>query len=110
MKNSDQSNTDDWIRRFSLYRIIEHLVLIGLFIFLSVTGLPQKFYYLGISQSVIVILGGIDNLRLFHHLAGILFGVLTAQHIIVNLISVTFLRWEPSMLVTLKDARTPSRM
>ena len=105
MEYSDQSNTDEQIRRFGIYRIIEHLALIALFVVLSVTGLPQKFYYLGISQSVIVILGGIDNLRLFHHLAGVLFAVLVIQHIIANFIGVAFLRWEPAMLVTLKDAQ-----
>ena len=105
MEYSDQSNRDEQIVRFGIYRISEHLALIALFIVLSVTGLPQKFYYLGISQSVIVILGGIDNLRLFHHLAGVLFAVLAMQHIIANFVGVAFLRWEPSMLVTLKDAQ-----
>ena len=105
MQYSNQSNTDEQIRRFGLYRIIEHLVLIGLFFVLSGTGLPQKFYYLGIAQSFIIILGGIDNLRMFHHLAGIVFAVLAAQHVVVNLFGVIFLRWEPAMLVTLKDAQ-----
>jgi formate dehydrogenase gamma subunit len=105
MEYSDQSNRNDQMVRFGIYRIIEHLALIVLFIVLSATGLPQKFYYLGISQSVIVILGGIDNLRLFHHLAGVLFAALAMQHIIANFVGVAFLRWEPSMLVTLKDAQ-----
>lgn len=109
MKKRDRSDSDDRIRRFGTYRIVEHLVLIALFMALSVTGLPQKFYYLGIAQAVIVILGGIDNLRLLHHIAGLLFLVLAAQHIIVNLVGVTFLRWEPSMLVTLKDAQDASQ-
>ena len=105
MEYRDQSNADEQIRRFGIYRIIEHLALIALFVVLSVTGLPQKFYYIGISQSVIVILGGVDNLRLLHHLAGVLFAVLAIQHIIANFVGVAFLRWEPAMLVTLKDAQ-----
>ena len=50
-------------RRFSNYRILEHLVLIVLFFLLVTTGLAQKFHLLGISQSVILALGGIDSTR-----------------------------------------------
>jgi cytochrome b subunit of formate dehydrogenase len=76
-----------------------------LFCALALTGLPQKFYYLSISQSIIIILGGIDILRFMHHLAGALFTVLALQHIIVNFAGVMFLRWQPAMLITLQDAR-----
>ncbi len=105
MEKIEQSASVGRIKRFGPYRIIEHSVLIVLFIVLSGTGLPQKYYHLGISQSIIVILGGIDNLRLIHHFAGLLFTALTLQHIIANLIGGTFMGWVPSMLVTLKDVQ-----
>ncbi|HMK55205.1 MAG TPA: cytochrome b/b6 domain-containing protein [Dissulfurispiraceae bacterium] len=101
----EEKGGNQHIRRFGPYRIVEHLALIVIFLVLAMTGLPQKFYHLGISQSVIVILGGIDNLRLLHHLSAMLFIGLAAEHVIVNFVGVTFMDWEPSMLVTLKDAQ-----
>ena len=105
MFSREVSNNEEQLRRFSTYRIIEHVALIMLFCALALTGLPQKFYYLSISQSIIIILGGIDILRFMHHLAGALFTVLALQHIIVNFAGVMFLRWQPAMLITLQDAR-----
>jgi formate dehydrogenase subunit gamma len=109
MENRKSKIKDERIRRFGLHRIVEHSALIILFVVLAVTGLPQKFYFLGISQSVIVILGGIDNLRFIHHFAGMLFAVLAVQHAVVNIAGVAFFGWEPSMLVTLKDMQDAVR-
>ncbi len=57
-------------RRFGVFRIVEHLALIALFITLAMTGLPQKFYSLGVSQFIIAGLGGVDSVRSIHHIAG----------------------------------------
>ncbi len=95
----------EYIRRFSFYRIVEHLVLIALFVVLATTGLSQKFHSLGISQSIIIALGGIDSARFLHHVAGVLFLVLTVQHILVNFAGIVFQQGDPSMLITVKDAQ-----
>jgi len=100
---SDRSAEEEKFRRFSSYRIIEHLVLIMLFSLLVLTGLSQKFYFLKVSQSIIIIFGGIDNTRIIHHLAGVLFTILTVQHVIMNFAGTMFLQWRPSMLITFKD-------
>jgi cytochrome b subunit of formate dehydrogenase len=92
-------------RRFSAYRIMEHLALIALFSVLAVTGLSQKFYSLGISQSLIIALGGIDSVRSIHHVASVLFTALALQHVVVNFAGVLFLQQEPSMLITFKDVQ-----
>ncbi len=105
MKSKKMLGDEEYVRRFSLYRIIEHLVLIVLFIVLAVTGLSQKFYYLGMSQSVIITLGGIDAVRWLHHVAGVLFMVLAVQHILVNFVGIVGRQWEPSMLITFNDAQ-----
>jgi len=105
MASTEVSNNEQQLRRFSAYRIVEHAALIILFSALALTGLPQKFYYLNISQSVIIVLGGIDILRFMHHLAGGLLTVLAMQHIIVNIVGVMFRRWQPAMLITFQDAR-----
>ncbi len=103
MADRHTAGNEERVRRFSTYRIVEHLVLIAAFAALAATGLPQKFYSFGISQGIIIALGGIDSVRWLHHAGGIVLGLLAAQHILVNLVGILFLRWEPSMLVTLKD-------
>ncbi len=105
MKHSELSGTMEYIRRFSFYRIVEHLVLVALFVLLAVTGLSQKFHTIGISQSLIIALGGIDSARFLHHVAGVLFTALGAQHILVNFAGAALLQWEPSMLITFKDVQ-----
>jgi len=104
MEQVSALNSEEEVKRFSVYRIVEHAVLIVLFIVLACTGLPQKFYVVGVSQSIIILLGGIDNLRLIHHIAGGLFGALAVQHIAVNFAGIMFCRSQPSMLITFKDA------
>src|SRR5450759_2666291 len=99
MISPEMSDNRENIRRFSIYRIIEHLVLIVLFVVLAATGLSQKFYTLGISQSIILALGGIDSTRVLHHLSAVLFAVLTFQHIVVNCIGIIFEQWDTSMLI-----------
>jgi formate dehydrogenase subunit gamma len=94
---------EEYVKRFSGYRIVEHLALIALFVILAVTGLSQKFYSLGISQSLIIALGGVDSVRLLHHVAGLMFSLLAAQHILVNFTGIVFFQRDPSMLITLKD-------
>ncbi|MGO9612379.1 MAG: cytochrome b/b6 domain-containing protein [Dissulfurispiraceae bacterium] len=96
---------EGYIRRFSTYRIVEHLMLIGLFAVLAVTGLSQKFYTWQIAQYIISTLGGINHVRMVHHLGGLFFTALTMQHILVNVVGIVFQQRQPSMLVTLKDSR-----
>lgn len=94
---------EELIKRFNLYRIIEHFLLIILFFALLLTGLPQKFFPLNISHSIIIIFGGIDNARAIHHTAAALFTILALQHIIINFAGTLFFQWKPSMLITFKD-------
>ncbi len=105
MAYSESSGNKEYIRRFSVYRIVEHLVLIAVFVVLALTGLSQKFYSLGISQSIIIALGGIDSARFLHHFTGVLFTALAAQHILVNFAGTVFLQRDPSMLITFKDVQ-----
>lgn len=105
MASRKMSDNAEHIRRFSAYRIMEHLALITVFVVLAVTGLSQKFYSLSISQSIIISFGGIDSARLLHHVAGALFMALVVQHIVVNFAGVVFLQRDPSMLITFKDVQ-----
>lgn len=105
MQTHEIEDNEERFRRFSTYRIVEHLALIAVFVLLGMTGLPQKFHTVGLSQRVIHALGGIDSVRLLHHIGGVLFGGLLLQHIVVNAAGVLFLRWQPSMLIALKDSQ-----
>ncbi len=99
----EKQGDEELIRRFGSYRIIEHSILIILFMSLLLTGLPQKFYFLKISHSILILLGGIDNARVIHHTAAVLLTMLALQHIIINFVGTIFFQWKPSMLITLKD-------
>ncbi len=52
-----------------------------LFIILSVTGLPQKFFEASWAAWLIQAMGGIDRVRWFHRAAGLSFAILTAVHL-----------------------------
>lgn len=104
MKSIVLSGKGEYIRRFNAYRIIEHLALIALFVILSSTGLVQKFHHFSFSRDIIVALGGIDQTRSLHHIAGVLFTLLTVQHILAAFVGVVFLRWQASMLIAFGDA------
>lgn len=94
---------DEYVRRFSPYRLVEHWLNAAAFILLAVTGLSQKFHDYGASHWIIMQLGGIDATRLVHRATGVLFAVLTVQHIVVACAGVLFRGWQPSMVIYKKD-------
>ncbi len=63
-------------RRESLDLLLElhgqaqYALFVGSLLVLAVTGLPQKFNSLGLSQWLMDSVGGIETLRLIHHIAG----------------------------------------
>ena len=59
-------------RRFGLPDRAEHILLLAVFTTLAVTGLVQKFAEAGISQTIIAVLGGIENTRGVHHIAAVI--------------------------------------
>lgn len=91
------------LKRFGVYRIIEHHVNAMIFAVLVITGLSQKFHSSGFSHWLIIRLGGIDTVRQIHHVAGIVFTTLLVVHVVHAAIGVVFRRWQPSMIVTVKD-------
>ena len=101
--SSKSKSKDDYIHRFSVYRCIEHQVNAVLFVTLVVTGLAQKFHHTAWAQWVILYLGGIDTSRLIHRYTGLLFAVLTLQHIIVGSYGILFRKWRPTMIINKKD-------
>ena len=58
---------------------------------LALTGLPQKFESLSLSRGVIELAGGIENLRLVHHVAGAALVLTGIYHVVLVLAAVLVL-------------------
>lgn len=92
-----------YVTRFTRRQRIEHLAVMTLFVVLSVTGLPQKFYEAGWAEAVIVGLGGIDRVRWVHRSAGLLFTAFTLVHLTVTVGLVMLGRSSLSLVPTRQD-------
>jgi formate dehydrogenase gamma subunit len=91
------------IQRFGLGRILEHWVNALLFVILVVTGLSQKFHEAGLSQWIIQLLGGIDDVRIIHRITGLGLTAVTCLHILAAVYGVLFRKWQPSMVIHKND-------
>lgn len=89
--------------RFSTYRRIEHLFVMLSFVLLVVTGLPQKFHDHGWAGWIIASLGGLDNVRLFHRLVGLVFALQAIGHVALNLFWLFRKQIHADMIVERKD-------
>jgi len=90
--------------RFSLAHRIEHAILMISFTVLALTGLPQKYVGHPWAETLILLLGGIERVRLTHHIAA----VTMLADSILHLVSVGYrlfvLGAQPSIMPRLKDA------
>src|SRR3990170_4863952 len=99
----NKTNGEEIMRRFSTARIFEHWLAILTFGILVATGLSQRFFFLDISQWLILKLGGIDTVRLIHRYTGVVFVIATFSHITIAAIGVVLRKWQTSMVITKKD-------
>ena len=58
--------------RFDEHQRIQHVLMMSSFITLALTGLPQKFSDLSVSQWWVSTLGGLEMVRIIHRTAGII--------------------------------------
>ena len=93
----------EYVVRFSLRQRIEHITVMLLFITLSLTGLPQKFYDSWWATPIILFLGGIDRVRWVHRAAGIAFTLVTMIHLTTAIGLVVTGRSPLSLVPTRKD-------
>lgn len=93
----------EYVVRFSVWSRFQHAAIILLFGILLVTGMPQKWPYIGASGWVVDHLGGIFAVRWMHRAAGVVFAGLVAAHLIVAIGGVLTRRMKPSMLLGRKD-------
>ncbi len=69
------------ILRFDIFRRIEHWINAGSFITLGITGLIQKYSESDISQFILKMLGGIENVRIIHRISAILLVLVSIYHL-----------------------------
>lgn len=97
--------TDDkiTITRFDISQRIEHIVFLLSFTILGFTGLIQKFSVNQISDSFILILGGIEKVRTIHHYSAIVMMIVSGYHVIALAYKVFVLRVRWTMLPVIED-------
>ncbi|MFN2226130.1 MAG: c-type cytochrome domain-containing protein [Anaerolineae bacterium] len=69
------------ILRFSVAYRVEHWVLTLSFGLLALTGLVQSYVDYGFARQIVGFLGGIENVRLIHHLSAIVMMLQTIYHL-----------------------------
>ncbi len=60
----------EYLVRFDTHQRLQHLLMMSSFIVLALTGFPQKFSELSISQQWVSALGGLETVRAIHRGAG----------------------------------------
>ncbi len=98
-----QTKAPEQFVRFNVSQRAEHFLMMIAFTLLVVTGLPQKFFTEGISQAIIMGLGGIENTRLVHRVVAIVFCIEAAYHLLTIAWSITRGSFRPSMVPGKKD-------
>jgi cytochrome b subunit of formate dehydrogenase len=66
-----EAAADEQVVRFDAHQRIQHFLMMSSFIILALTGLPQKFPELGVSQWWVSSLGGLETMRWIHRGAGL---------------------------------------
>ncbi len=92
-----------YLTRFSGRQRTEHALVMSLFIVLSLTGLPQKYFDSSWARWMIDLLGGIDRIRWFHRAAGLSFAGMTAFHLMMAIGAVASGRSPLSIVPNRKD-------
>ena len=91
--------------RFSVAQRVEHAVMMTCFGALAITGLVQKFPFNNISQAIVSGAGGVENMRLIHHAAAIVFMLGVLYHVVVSGYEVFVKRTPMNMLPGIQDAK-----
>ncbi len=102
--NTIQHRQETYYVRFPLAQRAEHLLLLLSFGTLGFTGLIQKYSGNALAGGLIGLLGGIEMVRILHHIAAIVMGLQTVYHVILLIYKVFVRRVEMTMLPGLRDA------
>lgn len=91
--------------RFDIYQRIEHIIFLLSFTILGITGLVQKFSSVGVSESIIFALGGIQTTRIIHRTSAVIMLAISIFHILDVLYRVYVLRVSWTMVPVIEDIR-----
>ncbi|NJD58339.1 MAG: hypothetical protein C3F13_07710 [Anaerolineales bacterium] len=91
--------------RFDISQRIEHIVFLASFTILGFTGLIQKFSASPISDTFIYLLGGIEQVRIIHHISAFVMMIVSGYHVLVLGYKVAVLRVPWTMLPGIEDAQ-----
>ncbi|HUI89482.1 MAG TPA: cytochrome b/b6 domain-containing protein [Anaerolineales bacterium] len=89
--------------RFSISTRIQHVLMLVSFTTLAITGLAQKFALNPVSLTIAEIWGGVDNLRLTHHVAATVLMLVAIYHVLEVSYKVYVLHTRMTMLPNLQD-------
>jgi len=68
------------IRRFDRRHVVNHLIMLVTFLGLVVTGMPQKYPGEMWAKGIVLLVGGVERVRLFHHALGTLMALQLVWH------------------------------
>ena len=99
------SKAPRFYKRFHWSQRIAHVLLLGSFTLLGITGLTQKFAATSWAQFTVRVLGGIESMRLVHHICAIVLMFLTIYHIVDVGYKMFVRRSHLSMLPSFQDVK-----
>lgn len=91
--------------RFSITQRVEHLVMLLSFTLLGMSGLPQKYPTNNISEFLVNLFGGIENIRRIHHISAVILMLVTVYHLITTGYKIFVERRQMSILPSFQDIR-----
>lgn len=89
--------------RFRIGARIEHIILLVSFTILGVTGLPQKYVETNIGRDLVEMMGGIENIRLFHRIAAFVLIAGSIYHLVTSAYRLFVKNERMRMVPDLKD-------
>ena len=90
-------------QRFDVSQRVEHILFLLSFTILGFTGLIQKFSANPVADTMIQLLGGIENVRTIHHYSAILMMIVSGYHVLVLGYKIFVLRVSWTMLPVIED-------
>jgi formate dehydrogenase gamma subunit len=79
---AEEARAEAGFIRFSRSQRLQHVLLIMSFTCLALTGLPQRYSDAEWARGLIFLMGGLDAVRLVHHLAGVMLLFQGLYHVI----------------------------
>jgi len=79
---AEEARAEATFIRFSRSQRLQHILLMVSFTILCLTGLPQRYGDADWARGLIFVMGGLDTVRLVHHLSGIMLLFQGLYHII----------------------------